>query len=90
MKRFAPILIALIFIGYLAVLVNVFSTIDYSNEPLNVKLMIWFWIGVWIALMAAMIYTVMQRLKEINKEDKDDLSKYWLYFRKRSWYSWHS
>ena len=32
-------------------------------------------------LLFALIYNLVERIKEIKEEDEDDLSKYWLYFR---------
>ena len=36
-------------------------------------------IAIFVAIMWALIYNLIERLKEIKEEDKDDLSKYWLY-----------
>ncbi len=43
-----------------------------------------------IIFIALMIYTVKQRYSEIESGEEDDLSKYWLYLRKRTWDAWAS
>ena len=74
-KMILPLLFALLFIAFI-----VFYAIAISSTaaPLLLK-----WgIGILIlAIAATMIYVFIQRVKEFKEEEKDDLSKYWLYFR---------
>jgi len=77
-KKLAPIVITAILIGYLAFYLWIPFNLTDGPEP---------WFGKIIAaavgagavgMMTAAVYTLIIRLKEIDKEekDKDDLSKY--------------
>lgn len=79
MKKIAPIVITAILIGYLAfylwIPLNIFKS---AFEPFTAKL-IGAAVGAGaIGMITAAVYTLVLRLKEIDKEekDKDDLSQY--------------
>ena len=75
MKKIAPIIITIIvscFIGLYA-----FITFGAGGGgPLPVRIIL-IAVGIGsVCLIGAMIYTLIHRLKEIDREEKDDLSKY--------------
>lgn len=64
------ILIGLIIFGYAyAILFGLLS----ARTPI---LFIIIAVMIFVAIMGALIYNLIERLKEIKEEDKDDLSKY--------------
>ena len=80
MKKIAPIIITAILIGYLAfylwIPLNIFRNVAF--ETFAAKL-IGAAVGAGaVGMITAAVYTLVLRLKEIDKEekDKDDLSQY--------------
>ncbi|MDA3845782.1 MAG: hypothetical protein PF505_04435 [Vallitaleaceae bacterium] len=75
-KKIAPIIIVIIMTSYLIVYAVALTFGMLSEVPAFVSLMLG--IGAIIVLIAiiGLIYTLVERLKEIDKEDDDDLSKY--------------
>ena len=78
MKKLAPIVITAILIAYLAIYLWIPFNLNQDPGP-------WFGKALWAAvgagavgMITAAVYTLIIRLKEIDKEekDKDDLSKY--------------
>lgn len=74
MKKLAPILISIIMIGYFSIYVSLFFLIEEPSGIGVLFLVVFGLIGV--GFIGAIIYTLRSRLKEIDKEDPDDLSKY--------------
>ncbi len=75
MKKIAPTVITIITVIYL----GAYSYVLFFVVPDFVgiaKILLAFVGLVVLCILAAMLYTLRQRLKEIDKEDKDDLSKY--------------
>lgn len=76
MKRIVPILITVFVVTYLGAYLFLLSTGIKEGVPFQVKIFI-FLIGLAVAgIIGGMIATLIIRLKELNKEDNDDLSKY--------------
>lgn len=74
MKRIAPIIVTILILAYLSVYLGIALFVKDSSVVGRVVLAI---IGIGsVSMMGAMIATLISRLKEISKEDKDDLSKY--------------
>lgn len=74
MKRIAPIIVTILILAYLSVYLGIALFVKDSSVIGRVVLAI---IGIAsVSMMGAMIATLISRLKEISKEDKDDLSKY--------------
>ena len=75
MKKLAPIIITGIIVLYLGAYAFVLLVVlpeDMGNGKILLGL-----IGIIVlGVMVAMLYTLKERLKEIDKEKKDDLSKY--------------
>lgn len=74
MKKLTPIIISVITIVYFAMYFIMIFFIDKTSGFDTVFMVIFGLTG--LGFIIAMIYTLMVRLKEIDKEDKDDLSKY--------------
>jgi len=72
------IITGLIFCGYFITIIIALVQGSKSLEFLSVILIL-----VLAGLLFALIYNLIERIKEIKEEDNDDLSKYWLYIRKR-------
>jgi pilus assembly protein TadC len=73
-KKIAPIIITVIAIGLVSLyLLGFFFALIFTES-----FALFFILGIFviIGIMIAIIYTLVERLKEIDKEDKDDLSKY--------------
>ncbi len=65
-----PILFGLLFIATISAYASIFIIVPF---PLFIKVII----GLIVAAFAvAMVYLIVQRSKEIKKEDMDDLGKY--------------
>lgn len=78
MKKIAPIIITIFAVAYLGVSGYILLFVD-SEDNWSVKLLLVI-IGIVVfGILIAMIYTLRQRLKEIDKEEDDDFSKYWVY-----------
>jgi len=74
MKRIAPIIVTILVLAYLSIYVSIAF---FMKDEAFVGKAVLAVMGIGsIAMMGAMIATLISRLKEINKEDKDDLSKY--------------
>jgi len=79
MKKLITIVISVFVLLYFGTSLVLLSQGLLETEPISVKIYV-FLIGLFIVtIMGAMIATLITRLKEIDKEDKNDLSKYWLY-----------
>jgi hypothetical protein len=76
LKKLIPIVITVILISYLAIYLWLPLSIFDKAEPFAVKVFISALGAGAAGMIAAVIYTLIIRLKEIDKEDKDDLSKY--------------
>lgn len=76
MKKIVPVVITVFVVTYLSAYLFLLSTGIQDDVPFQVKIFI-IMIGLAIAgIMGGMIATLAIRLKELNKEDNDDLSKY--------------
>ncbi|WP_041720270.1 hypothetical protein [Alkaliphilus metalliredigens] len=74
MKYIAPILIIILIAGLIGLYgFGVLFVLDSMNAPLLITIIISI---VFVGLIASLGYTLIQRIKEIRKEDDDDLSKY--------------
>jgi len=74
MKRIAPIIVTILVLAYLSIYVGIAF---FMKDEAFVGKAVLAVMGIGsIAMMGAMIATLISRLKEISKEDKDDLSKY--------------
>lgn len=69
-KIIAPIIISLLMIVYV---VFYFTFLIYTIQFLYLKILFGI---IPIALIGAMVYTLIQRIKEIKGGEEDDLSKY--------------
>lgn len=69
-KIIAPIIISLLMIVYVAFY---FTILIYTIQFLYLKILFGI---IPIALIGAMVYTLIQRIKEIKGGEEDDLSKY--------------
>lgn len=78
MKKLAPIVITAILIGYLAFYLWIPFSLTDGPEPWFGKIITAAVGAGAVGMMTAAVYTLIIRLKEIDKEekDKDDLSKY--------------
>lgn len=74
MKKLPPIIISIIAIGYFSIYIALFFFVDETEAMGKLFLIIFGIVGV--SLIGGMIYTLFVRLKEIDKEEHDDLSKY--------------
>ena len=75
-KKFAPILISTLVLLYFAMsIVGVFE-VPFAQLSMMENAGIFFGLAVVVYLAGVMVVTLMERLREIDKEDKDDLSKY--------------
>jgi len=73
-KKVVPIIITLIMIAYYGLFAAMFFWID-SPDVISKIFFGVFGFGS-LAFAVAMIVTLINRMKEIDKEDKDDISKY--------------
>lgn len=77
MKKIAPIIITMMCSCYLLfVFIGILNTSGGEGNFIFIVLSISL-----LSLLVALIYTLIKRLIEIDKENDDDISKYWLYFR---------
>ena len=78
MKKLAPILITVILIGYLAFYLWLPFNLNLGHEPWPGKIIAAAVGAGALGMITAAVYTLVKRLKEIDKEEKDhdDLSKY--------------
>lgn len=76
MKKVAPIIITLLLITYALLYLLVPIAVFKGDEPLLAKAFVLIIPAFALAFMGALIYTLFIRLKEIDREDKDDLSQY--------------
>jgi len=74
MKYITPIIIVIV-MAVLSVLygLGILFSLDSMGAPPIIKIIITI---IFVGLIAALGYTLIQRIKEIGKEDDDDLSKY--------------
>lgn len=74
MKKFAPIVITILAVAYLGFYAYILFFLPEDAGPWRLLTGI---IGlVVLGILVAMIVTLRERLKEIDKEDDDDLSQY--------------
>lgn len=74
MKRVAPIIVTILILAYLSTYLLVALFVK-DNTLIGKAVLGVIGIGS-LSMMIAMIITLISRLKEISKEEKDDLSKY--------------
>jgi hypothetical protein len=77
-KKLTPIVITVILVAYLAIYLWIPFNVNENPGPWFGKIL-WAAVGAGAAgMIVAAVYTLIIRLKEIDKEekDKDDLSKY--------------
>ena len=70
-KMIAPIVITLLLIAYFVFYVHLLWYMPEALTPVKIVVA-----AVVFALICAMIYILIQRIKEIKKGENDDLSKY--------------
>jgi len=76
MKKLIIVIISIFVLLYFGTSLVLLSQGVLESEPISVKIYI-FLIGLFIVtIMGGMVVTLITRLKEIDKEDKNDLSKY--------------
>jgi hypothetical protein len=75
-RKIAPIVITVLICSYALLYMLLPVTVFPTNEPLLVKFVVLLLPAGALAFVGAAIFTLVQRLKEIDEEDKDDLSKY--------------
>ncbi len=74
MKKVAPIIVTILTVLYLG---GYAYALLFLTDGMGVGRIIMGIVGlVILGVLCAMIYTLIVRLKEIDKEDEDDLSKY--------------
>ena len=73
------IIVGLLFCGYFITIISILVQESRSLGMLSVILII-----ALAGLLFGLIHNLVERIKEIKEEDKDDLSKYWLHSRKRN------
>ena len=75
-KKFAPILISTLVLLYFAMSVVGIFDVPFARLSTMENAGIFFGLAVVVYLAGVMVVTLIERLREIDKEDKDDLSKY--------------
>lgn len=75
-KKFAPILISTLVLLYFAMSIVGIIDLPFARLSMMENAGIFFGLAVVVYLAGVMVVTLMERLREIDKEDKDDLSKY--------------
>jgi uncharacterized membrane protein len=75
-RKIAPIVIVVLMSIYILGYVVVLITGMLSEVPTAVSILLGVLAIMMVIAVVALIYTLSERLKEIDKEDKDDLSKY--------------
>lgn len=83
-KYISTIIITIIFSIIILLYGSAFLIPIFGIGNSMVKLLLSIIVLPFIALVGALIYNMYERIKEIKEEDKDDISKYWLYYRKGS------
>jgi len=74
MKKLAPIIVTILVSGYLCFYIAIAF---FINDHTLIGSIVVALLGVGsFGVLVAMIYTLIIRLKEIDKEDDDDISKY--------------
>lgn len=74
-KGILPVVVITTIVGIFMLLygIGIMAGLIESNVPI---IFIIIGLAVFIAFIYALIYTALDRIKEIKEEDKDDLSKY--------------
>jgi uncharacterized membrane protein len=75
-KKVAPVVIVIFICGYLVAYLIALMVGMMSGVPWVAKIGLFFGGFVIVSIITALIYTLVDRLREIEREDKDDLSKY--------------
>jgi hypothetical protein len=75
-KKIAPIIVVGILTLYLLGYLTMILTGMMIDMPEGIKVVLGVIAVIIVIVIAALIYTLIIRLKEIDKEDDDDLSKY--------------
>lgn len=75
MKKLAPIIVTIVVSGYIIIYIGLFFFSSEEVEGFEKILLGALGVGA-VIMLVLMIYTLIIRLKEIDKEDDDDLSKY--------------
>lgn len=76
MKKIVPVIITIIVICYLMLYLLLPLSLFGEGEPIFAKVLVIGMAAIAAGMIVAMISTLITRLKEINKEDEDDLSQY--------------
>ncbi len=76
MKKLIVIVISVFMILYFTMILLMMSQGLFSATPVRVKVILIIAGTFIVGIMGAMAATMIARLREIDKEDKDDLSKY--------------
>lgn len=75
-KKIAPIIVTIIIIIFVVIQFSgIIATLFSVNSTFTFCIMLFFLICA-LSVIGAVLYTLYERIKEINKEDDDDLSKY--------------
>lgn len=75
-KMIAPIAVTILVLGFILFYVAVLAMITSKVNSFAGNAFLLAIIVLLIVLMITMVYILIQRLKEIKEEDKNDLSKY--------------
>ncbi|MCK8058649.1 MULTISPECIES: hypothetical protein [unclassified Fusibacter] len=76
MKKAIPVIISIIMISYFTLYLIIPLSVFGDGTAWIEKALVLLIPTIGLGFIAAIIYTLIIRLKEIDKEDKDDLSKY--------------
>lgn len=76
MKKIAPVIVTIIMVSYLAFYLWLPFGITQKAEPFMGKAVLVAIFAGAVGMIVAVVYTLILRLKEIDKEDDNDLSKY--------------
>ncbi|MGL5257477.1 MAG: hypothetical protein ACRC76_10570 [Proteocatella sp.] len=76
MKKITPIIITIIVCFFITLYAFGFIMAALTESTLIIKIGAFALALIPIGIIIAMIFTLIERLKEIKEEDKDDLSKY--------------
>lgn len=82
-KMIAPIVITAVVVLYFIGFVFLFAFDD--SIPFLIKIL---GVAIPLLLAGACVYVLVERIKEIRSGEEDDISKYWLHYRKRVWNAW--
>lgn len=75
-KKIIPIIITIIICAFVSLYAFAFLIVAFENYLLYERLIALMLALIPIGIIIAMIFTLIERLKEIKEEDKNDISKY--------------